>query len=189
MHRMSECFRSRALRSRQLDGHHVDVINRVCALLNQLPLTGQPSSNHEPQSSKKGVVGSSSATSLGQGLGTQGQGLGTQGQGLHSPHQPLPTILREMLECCRQSLSIDQLVPLPTPAPTSAAVVTQRDHDDDSSMDQHPMTAAVTAMGLQCVVRQISLTQLSPYPRPNLNHNLNLILTFNPFNLNPTYLF
>ena len=152
MHRMSECFRSRALRSRQINGQNADVINRVCALLNQLPLTSsQPSSNPVSNNSKQRVDGLLSAS-------TEGQRLDTD-----ASHQSLDTTtLREMLHCSRQSLTASVLVDhlaAPAAAATAAAVdLTQHDHVNDCSVDHHPVTAAVTAMGLQCVVRVHSQT-------------------------------
>ena len=146
MHRLSECFRSRALRSQQLKPHHTDLINRVCVLLNQLSLTSPSLSNHISHGivSKDSVVDFSNSSST----TTGGQGLD------HPPLQPRSTMLREMLDCSRQSLSVD---PRTTPP---GAVVASHDHDNDNerTIDDHPMTAAVTAMGLQCAVREHSPT-------------------------------
>lgn len=151
MHRLSECFRFRALRSQQLKPHHTEVINRVCTLLNQLSLTtNQSPSHHVPNDdvivSKNGVV---------VGFSKISSSTTTGGQRPDPPLQPQTNnILREMLDLSRRSLSTTVVVPL-TPPP--GGMVASHDHDNEErSIDDHPMTAAVTAMGLQCVVREYS---------------------------------
>ena len=150
MNRLSESFRCRALQSRQLKAQDVDVINRVCALLNQFPqtetaiTTGQALSNHVPRSAKEddAVV----------------VGLLSINAGGPPPLQSLPTMLRDMLDCCRQVIVVAP--PAVTAVSAAASAVTFRDQlhshpDNSSATDQnHHMTVAAAAMGLQCVVRE-----------------------------------